>query len=89
MVVAVFAAGIAAASWNAASKSNEIARDSNAIAHRAEDAANAHQVCSYSGVSIDVIYQNFPLPSYFGPREDRRAIANAQQAYPNCTFTGS
>ena len=49
----------------------------------------AHQVCSYSGVSIDVIYQNFPVPSYFGPREERRAIANAQQAYPNCTFTGS
>jgi hypothetical protein len=49
----------------------------------------AHQVCSYSGVSLDVIYQNFPLPSYFGPREERRAIANAQQAYPNCTFTGS
>lgn len=49
----------------------------------------AHQVCSYSGVSIDVIYQNFPVPDYFGPREERRAIANAQQAYPNCTFTGS
>ena len=42
--------------------------------------------CSYS-VSIDVIYQNRTF-SYFGPREERRAIANAQQAYPNCTFTG-
>lgn len=49
----------------------------------------AHQICSYSGQSIDLIYQNFGLPSFLGPREERRAIANAEQAYPNCTFTGS
>ena len=49
----------------------------------------AHQICSYSGQPISLIYQNFGLPSFFGPREERRAIANAQQAYPNCTFTGS
>ena len=49
----------------------------------------AHQICSYSGQPIDLIYQNFGLPSFFGPREERRAIANAEQAYPNCTFTGS
>ena len=49
----------------------------------------AHQICSYSGQPISLIYQNFGLPSYFGPREERRAIANAEQAYPNCTFTGS
>lgn len=49
----------------------------------------AHQVCSYSGLPIELVYQNFPVPPYFGPREERRAIMNAQQAYPNCTFTGS
>jgi hypothetical protein len=60
----------------------------------------AHQICSYSGQPIDLIYQNFGqpidliyqnfgLPSFLGPREERRAIANAEQAYPNCTFTGS
>jgi hypothetical protein len=48
----------------------------------------AHQICSYSGQPIDLIYQNFGLPSFLGPREERRAIANASQAYPNCTFTG-
>jgi hypothetical protein len=49
----------------------------------------AHQICSYSGQPIDLIYENFGLPSFLGPREERRAIANAEQAYPNCTFTGS
>ena len=49
----------------------------------------AHQICSYSGQPIDLIYQNFGLPAFLGPREERRAIANAEQAYPNCTFTGS
>jgi hypothetical protein len=29
------------------------------------------------------------IPSFFGARETRRAIANASQPYPNCTFTGS
>lgn len=49
----------------------------------------AHQICSYNGQSIDLIYRNFGVPLFFGPREVRRAIANAEQAYPNCTFTGS
>ena len=49
----------------------------------------AHQICSYTGQPIDLIYQNFGLPAFLGPREERRAIANAEQAYPNCTFTGS
>ena len=49
----------------------------------------AHQICSYSGQPIDLIYQNFGLPAFLGPREERRAIANAEQAYPNCTFKGS
>jgi hypothetical protein len=49
----------------------------------------AHQICSYSGQPISLIYQNFGLPSFFGPREERTAIANAEQAYPNCAFTGS
>jgi hypothetical protein len=49
----------------------------------------ADQICSYSGQPIDVIYQNFGLPAFLGPREELRAIANAEQAYPNCTFTGS
>jgi hypothetical protein len=48
-----------------------------------------HQICSYSGQPIDLIYQNFGRPVFLGPREGRRAIANAEQAYPNCTFTGS
>lgn len=48
----------------------------------------AHQICAYNGQSITLIYQNFGIPLYFGPREERRAIANAEQAYPNCTFTG-
>jgi hypothetical protein len=49
----------------------------------------AHRICSYSGQPIDLIYQNFGLPAFLGPREERRAITNAEQAYPNCTFTGS
>ena len=49
----------------------------------------AHQICSYSGQSIDVIYQNFGFPAFLGPGEERRVIANAEQAYPNCTFTES
>jgi hypothetical protein len=49
----------------------------------------AHQACSYSGQSYSFLYQTFGLPSMFGPREMRRALANASQAYPNCTFTGS
>jgi serine/threonine-protein kinase len=49
----------------------------------------AHQICAYSGSPISLIYQNFGVPLFFGPREVRRAIANAQQAYPNCTFAGS
>ena len=49
----------------------------------------AHQICSYSGQPIDLIYQKFDLPAFLGPREERRAITNAEQAYPNCTFTGS
>jgi hypothetical protein len=48
----------------------------------------AHQICSFSGQPITLLYQNFGLPDFFGPREERRAIANAQVAYPNCTFTG-
>jgi hypothetical protein len=48
----------------------------------------AHSICSYSGQSIALLYQNFGVPDFFGPREVRRAIANAQVAYPNCTFTG-
>jgi hypothetical protein len=56
---------------------------------RKEMVSFAHQICSYSGQPISLIYQNFGLPSFFGPREERRAIANAQQAYPNCTFTGN
>ena len=49
----------------------------------------AHQICTYSGQPIDVIYQEFDLPAFLGPREERGAIAKAEQAYPNCTFTGS
>jgi hypothetical protein len=49
----------------------------------------AHQICSYSGQPIDLIYQKFGVPAFLGPRAERRAIANAEQAYPNCTFTGS
>jgi hypothetical protein len=49
----------------------------------------AHQICSYSGQPIDLIYQDFGLPAFFGPGEEDRAIANAEQAYPNCTITGS
>jgi hypothetical protein len=49
----------------------------------------AHQICSYSDQPIDRVYQNFGLPAFLGPREERRAIENAEQAYPNCTFTGS
>lgn len=56
---------------------------------RKEMVSFAHQICSYSGQPVDLIYQNFGLPSFLGPREERRAIANAEQAYPNCTFTGS
>jgi hypothetical protein len=29
----------------------------------------------------------FGIPEFFGPREEGRAIANAETAYPNCTFT--
>jgi hypothetical protein len=49
----------------------------------------AHQICSYSGQPVDLIYQNVGLPAFLGRREERRAISNAEQAYPNCTFTGS
>jgi hypothetical protein len=49
----------------------------------------AHEVCTYAGQPIDLIYQNFKLPPFLGPREERRAIAKAEQAYPNCTFTRS
>jgi hypothetical protein len=49
----------------------------------------AHQVCSYSGQPIDLIYQKLDLPAFLGPREERTAIAKAEQAYPNCTFTRS
>ena len=49
----------------------------------------AHQICSYCGQPIDLIYQKFDLPAFPGPREERSAIAKAEQAYPNCTFTGS
>ena len=63
----------------------------NSDAHRCkkEMLSFAHQICSYSGQPVDLIYQNFGLPSFLGPREERRAIANAEQAYPNCTFTGT
>lgn len=63
--------------------------NSDAEQCRKEMVSFAHQVCSCSGEPIALIYQNFPVPSFFGGREERRAIANAQQAYPNCTFTGS
>jgi hypothetical protein len=49
----------------------------------------AHQICRYSGQPIDLIYQKFGLPAFLGPKEERSAIANAEKAYPNCTFTGS
>lgn len=48
----------------------------------------AHQVCSYAGLDISVVYQNMAGSSFISPaREERRAVANASQAYPNCTFT--
>ena len=56
---------------------------------RKEMVSFAHQICSYSGQPVALIYQHFGHPSFLGPREERRAIANAEQAYPNCTFTGS
>ena len=49
----------------------------------------AHQICSYSGQPIDLIYQKIGLPAFLGPKEERSAIAKAEKAYPNCTFTGS
>ena len=50
----------------------------------------AHQVCSYSGLDYSVVYHNMAGSSFISPaREERRAAANAEQAYPNCTFTGS
>jgi hypothetical protein len=47
----------------------------------------AHQICSFSGQSVDTVYQNFDLPALLGPGEKRMAIVNAEQSYPNCTFT--
>jgi hypothetical protein len=50
----------------------------------------AHQACSYSGLDYSVVYQNMAGSSFISPaRETRRALANASQAYPNCTFTGT
>jgi hypothetical protein len=49
----------------------------------------AHQICSYSGQPIDLIDLEISLPAFLGPGEERRAIANAGRAYPNCTFTES
>jgi len=63
--------------------------NSDAEQCRKQTVSFAHQICSYSGQPINVIYKNVGLPSFLGPREERRAIANAEQAYPNCTFTGS
>jgi len=37
----------------------------------------------------DVISKNVPLPPRFGPREGRRAIANAEQACHNRNFIGN
>jgi hypothetical protein len=47
----------------------------------------AHEICSYAGQPIDLIYQNVKLPPFLGPKEENGAIAKAEQAYPNCTFT--
>jgi hypothetical protein len=47
----------------------------------------AHEICSYSGLPIDLVYQNFSPPAFLGPREERTAIAKAEQSYPNCTLT--
>jgi hypothetical protein len=49
----------------------------------------AHQVCSYTPQSYSFLYQIFGLPSFFGPREMRRAITNASTAYPGCVVTGT
>jgi hypothetical protein len=45
-----------------------------------------HQICDYSGSPLADLPE-FGIPEFFGPREEGRAIANAETAYPNCTFT--
>jgi hypothetical protein len=49
----------------------------------------AHQICSYSGQPVDVIDQNLDPPAFLGPRGAHKAIAKAEQVYPNCTLIGS
>lgn len=45
----------------------------------------AHEACSYSGLDISTVYQNLGGDRFLA-REERRLLANAEQAYPNCTF---
>jgi hypothetical protein len=45
--------------------------NSDAERCRKEMVSFAHQICSYSGQPIELIHQNFGLPSFFGPREKR------------------
>ena len=47
----------------------------------------AHEICSYSGQPIDLVYENLSPPALLGPREERTAIAKAEQSYPNCALT--
>jgi hypothetical protein len=64
--------------------------NSDAETCKKEMVSFAHQVCSYSGLDYSVVYHNMAGSSFISPaREERRAVANAEQAYPNCTFTGS
>jgi hypothetical protein len=63
--------------------------DSGAEQCKTQMVSFAHQMCSFSGQSVDTVYQNFDLPALLGPGEKRMAIVNAEQSYPNCTFTGN
>lgn len=49
----------------------------------------AHQICRYSGQTIDRVYADVAAPAFFAAGEERVAIAKAGQAYPNCTFRGT
>jgi hypothetical protein len=49
----------------------------------------AHEICSYSGQPVDLAYRNLGVPAFLGLKEERRAIANAELAYANCTLAGT
>jgi hypothetical protein len=69
--------------------------NSDAETCKKEMVSFAHVACSYSGLDYSTVYQNMApytwgRSAFISPaRETRRALALAQQAYPNCTFTGS